>query len=100
MLETLLLEESVRRVRVRLTGRVQGVFFRESTRRRAEALGVTGWVRNVGRDGVEVVFEGEDSAVEAALEFARSGPPFAEVRGFEAVDESPRGESDGFRVLS
>ncbi len=90
----------MRRVRVRVTGRVQGVFFRESTRRRAEALGVTGWVRNVGHDGVEAVFEGEDSAVEAALEFARSGPAFARVRGFEAVDEPPRGESGGFRVLS
>lgn len=90
----------MRRVRVRLGGRVQGVFFRETTRRRADALGLAGWVRNVGRDGVEAVFEGEPDAVEAALEFARRGPALAEVRSFESVDEPPEGEAGPFRVLS
>ena len=90
----------MRRVRARVTGRVQGVFFRETTRRRALALGLAGWVRNLGSEQLEAVFEGEDSAVEQALEFVRVGPALAEVRGFEASDESPEGESGPFRVVS
>lgn len=85
---------------MRVSGRVQGVFFRETTRRRAEALGLAGWVRNVGRDAVEAVFEGDDAAVESALEFVRGGPPLARVRDFEASDEAPEGEPGPFRVLS
>lgn len=90
----------MRRVHVRVTGRVQGVFFREATRRHATALGLGGWVRNVGRDCVEAVFEGEPEAVEAALEFVRAGPPLAQVRGFESEDLAPEGEAGSFRVLS
>ncbi len=82
------------------TGRVQGVFFRETTRRRAEDLGLAGWVRNLGRDRVEAVFEGEAEAVEAAVEFARRGPALARVDGLEVREEPPEGEAAPFRVLS
>jgi acylphosphatase len=75
----------MKRVRVRVTGRVQGVFFRETTRRRAEALGLAGWVRNMGRDCVEAVFEGEEAAVDQALEFVRGGPPLAHVATSETL---------------
>ena len=69
------------RAHVLVSGRVQGVWFRESTRERAEQLGLTGWVRNL-RDGrVEAVFEGEPEAVDAALDFCRTGPRLAHLGG-------------------
>ncbi len=90
----------MRRVRVRAIGRVQGVFFRETIRRRAHDLELAGWVRNVGPDMIEAIFEGEADSVERALEFMRVGPVLAAVRSFEAEDEPPQGESGPFRVLS
>ena len=78
-------------------GRVQGVFFRESTRRRAEAEGVSGWVSNRGDGAVEAVFEGDAGAVERLLEFVRGGPGHAEVTEIEVGEEPPEGVA-GFRV--
>lgn len=87
----------MRRARVIVSGRVQGVFFRDSCRHEAEGRGVTGWVGN-RRDGtVEAVFEGAPDAVEAMVGWCREGPPRATVTGVEVVDEEPRGE-DRFRV--
>jgi acylphosphatase len=86
------------RTRVVVHGRVQGVFFRDSTRRLADQHGVAGWVRN-NRDGsVEAVFEGEAEAVERLVAFSRRGPRGAEVERFEVHDEEPEGLS-GFRVV-
>ena len=77
------------RRRVIVHGRVQGVFFRETTRRRALERGVTGWVRN-RRDGtVEAVFEGEPPAVEEMLRFSREGPEYASVEAVEVLEEEP-----------
>lgn len=85
------------RVRIEVEGRVQGVFFRESTRREAQRLGVSGWVRNRPDGSVEAVFEGEPSMVEAAVEWARRGPERAVVTALRRVDEEPQG-ADGFSV--
>lgn len=69
-----------------ISGRVQGVFFRESMRSEAERLGVTGWVRN-RRDGdVEAVVDGEAGAVEAIVAWARNGPPAARVDTVEVSE--------------
>ena len=88
----------LRRVRVVVSGRVQGVWFRESTRQRALELGVTGWVRNLADGRVEALFEGNASSVRAAIEFVREGPPLARVRDVQ-IHERPAGEtSDRFRV--
>jgi acylphosphatase len=76
---------------------VQGVFFRDTTRRRAEAAGVSGWVRNTAAGSVEAVFEGDPGAVEAMVEFCRRGPSRAEVTSVEVVEEQPEGLS-GFEV--
>jgi acylphosphatase len=77
------------RTRVVVNGHVQGVFFRESVRRRALTEGVSGWVRN-NRDGtVEAVFEGERAAVESMVAFTREGPRGARVDRFEIFDEEP-----------
>jgi acylphosphatase len=86
-----------RRVRVRVRGLVQGVFFRETTRRAALEEGVAGEVRNLPDGSVEAVFEGDPGAVERLIAFARTGPPDAEVTEVEVADERPRGVR-GFRV--
>jgi acylphosphatase len=77
-----------------ISGRVQGVWFRESCRRRAAELGVGGWIRNRADGRVEAVVEGDVAAVDAMVEFCRTGPPRAEVTGIEVVDERPIGETN------
>jgi acylphosphatase len=88
--------ERVRR-RVVVRGEVQGVFFRDSTRSEAQRRGVGGWVSNRGDGSVEAVFEGEPDAVEAVVEWCRSGPSQADVRDVEVAEEPPEG-LDGFRI--
>ena len=80
-----------------VSGRVQGVFFRNTTRRRAEAAGVAGWVGNRADGAVEAVFEGDPAAVEEMVEFCRRGPSRAEVASVEVEEEQPEGLS-GFEV--
>jgi acylphosphatase len=80
------------RIRVTVDGRVQGVYFRESTRRMAAASGLNGWVRNLPDGRVEAAFEGDPAAVASAVEWMRSGPDRAIVTNFE---EHPAEEPDG-----
>ena len=79
------------RRRVVVHGDVQGVFFRDSTRREASGRGVAGWVTNRADGAVEAVFEGESGDVDALVEFCRSGPSRADVRDVEVTDEEPEG---------
>lgn len=79
------------RRRVVARGRVQGVFFRDSTRREARAAGVAGWVTNRADGAVEAVFEGDDGAVERMVAFVRRGPGHADVDDLEVHDEEPEG---------
>jgi acylphosphatase len=76
---------------------VQGVFFRDSTRREAERRGVAGWARNTSDGTVEAVFEGSPDAVEALVEFVRGGPGHASVTHLDVTAEEPEGLS-GFSV--
>lgn len=85
------------RRRVVVTGRVQGVFFRDSCRTTALRLGVAGWVANRGDGAVEAVFEGGAYEVAAMVEWCRSGPPRARVAGIDVVDEPVVGLA-GFRI--
>ena len=91
------LTPDVIRRRVLVDGRVQGVFFRESCRREAEARGVTGWVRNRSDGRVEAVFEAASAAVEAMVAWCRHGPAGARVDEMEVTDEPAEGLSD-FRI--
>jgi acylphosphatase len=79
------------RRRVIVTGHVQGVFFRETTRRRAESRGVAGWVRNRPDGAVEAVFEGEREAVERLVAFCEDGPRGARVDRVDVAAEEPEG---------
>jgi acylphosphatase len=83
--------------RVIVHGRVQGVWFRESTRREAERRRVAGWVRNVPDGTVEAWFEGDEAAVDELVAWVHRGPPAAQVERVEVADERPAGEA-GFRV--
>jgi len=76
-----------------VSGRVQGVWFRDACAREATALGVRGWVRNLADGRVEAVFEGDEPAVAALVEWCRTGPPRARVAGVEVQDEAPVGEA-------
>jgi acylphosphatase len=89
----------VRRVHVRIDGRVQGVFFRASCAEEARRLGVAGWVRNDRRGGVEAVFEGAGPAVAEMVAWCRLGPPLASVHHVDERDEPPTGET-GFRIVA
>jgi acylphosphatase len=79
------------------SGRVQGVFLRDSTRREAERRGVAGWVRNRGDGTVEAVFEGPPDAVAAMVDFVRAGPGEADVRDVDVEPGEPEG-LQGFEV--
>lgn len=79
------------RVRVVIYGWVQGVFFRDTTRRRAEQRGVNGWVRNRADGSVEAVFEGATNGVERLVGWAHRGPSRALVDKVEVYDEAPEG---------
>jgi acylphosphatase len=86
-----------RRCRLVVHGLVQGVFYREATRRRAEEAGVSGWVRNRADGTVEAVLEGEPDAVERVVRFCSEGPRGARVERVERFDERPEGLA-GFSV--
>jgi acylphosphatase len=72
-------------------GLVQGVFFRDSTRRHARRHGVAGWVSNRADGAVEAVFEGEADAVARLVALSREGPPGAQVESIEVTEEEPEG---------
>jgi acylphosphatase len=86
------------RARITVSGRVQGVFFRDHTRRWASSLGLTGWVKNL-RDGrVEALAEGERENILDLISRLREGPPLAQVQDVEVAWEECRDEFKDFRV--
>jgi acylphosphatase len=85
------------RRRVRVTGRVQGVFFRDSCRREAERRSVAGWVTNDTDGSVTAVFEGAGADVDALVAWCHRGPEHAVVDGVQVIDEHPTG-TQGFVI--
>jgi acylphosphatase len=85
------------RVRAVVSGRVQGVWFRQSTAAEAALIGVDGWVRNLANGDVEAVFEGYPAAVAAALDYVGRGPESAVIHEVRTFAEEPTGEQ-GFTV--
>jgi len=80
-----------------VSGRVQGVLFRYSTRNRAKTLGVTGWVRNLSDGRVEAVFEGERDNVEMMIDWARKGSFLAKVKNVDVNWQQYKGKFNDFK---
>jgi len=85
------------RVHVFVSGKVQGVYYRATTREEARELGVDGWVRNLEDGRVEAVFEGDPEAVRAMVAWCHTGSPRAAVDDVAVEHEEPAGES-GFEI--
>ncbi|HEX6710725.1 MAG TPA: acylphosphatase [Rubrobacter sp.] len=86
------------RAHVRVSGQVQGVFFRDSTREKAEVLGLAGWVRNLPDGQVEAVFEGPSQEVREMVRWCEEGPRHASVENVDTDFESAGGDLEGFEV--
>lgn len=86
------------RVRLRIKGRVQGVFFRASAKEAAMNLGVTGWVKNQPDGTVETVAEGKQEALDRFIEWCREGPENASVADVEVDRQEATGEFDTFTI--
>jgi acylphosphatase len=87
------------RLKLIVEGRVQGVWFRESTRKEAERIGVYGWVRNRPEGSVELVAEGAEEKVRKLAAWCRHGPPSARVIRVHETEEPFHNEFTGFEVV-
>ena len=88
-----------RRVRAIISGWVQGVFFRQSARRIAVSLALSGWIRNRPDGKVELAVEGDSASVERIMAWCRIGPDMAAVESVDTIEESPLGQSGEFLIL-
>lgn len=88
----------MQRVHLLISGRVQGVWYRASTRAEADRLGLTGWVRNLSGGQVEAVAEGPRSSLEQLVAWCRRGPPHAVVRSVEPTWSGSEAAFTGFEV--
>jgi acylphosphatase len=86
------------RAHVYVSGQVQGVFFRDSAREKAEHLGLTGWVKNLPDGRVEALFEGPSEKVREVIQWCKQGPPHATVEDVETEFEASQGDLTGFEV--
>lgn len=89
---------NMKRVRVLISGKVQGVYFRAYTKEEADRLGVKGWVRNLPDGRVEALFEGEESLVEEMIKWCHKGSPYSVVTNVEVIEEPYRGEFHDFKI--
>ena len=87
------------RAHVLVSGRVQGVFFRDSTRQKAEELGLAGWVKNTPDGQVEALFEGPSESVREMVDWCQDGPQRAAVENVDVDFEDADGDLEGFEVL-
>ena len=88
----------MKRVRLVISGSVQGVFFRHNTNKEANKLGLKGFVRNLDNGSVEVIAEGEDKKMEQLIEFCKKGPDRARVDNVEIEYEEPKKEFTEFSI--
>jgi len=88
----------MRRVRIAVRGRVQGVGFRATTLKRARELGVAGWVRNRGDGSVEILAEGAADSVQALADWCHHGPRAAAVSNVDIAEEPPGADLVGFEM--
>jgi len=86
------------RARIFISGRVQGVLFRDFTQKRASSLGVTGWVKNLPDGRVEVLAEGEKDKINRLIEKLRQGPRMARVEDLDVKWKEYKGDYSGFQI--
>ena len=86
------------RVHLVITGRVQGVWFRANTQKKAKALDLKGWVKNLSDGRVEAVFEGEKEQIDRIIEWCKKGPSFARVDDVQIQWETPMGDFTTFTI--
>lgn len=86
------------RVHIFVSGLVQGIFFRSSTKKTAQKLGAVGWVRNLPDSRVEIVAEGEKQKIEELVEWVKEGPAVARVDNLDVEYEEYKGEFNSFEV--
>ena len=84
----------VKRVKIVLKGKVQGVFFRDFAKQNANKLGVVGYAKNLRGGDLEIVAQGEEKKVEELVKLCRRGPIFAKVEGVDVVDEAIEDEGE------
>lgn len=87
------------RIHIIISGRVQGVFFRDFTRQQAKSLGLRGWVRNLANGDVEVIAEGEKDKLEALIRVVKIGPPYAQVDNCQIEWSEFQNEFSDFRIV-
>ena len=87
------------RLHVFISGKVQGVYYRQNTATQAQELSISGWIRNLKDGKVEAVFEGEKNNVNKLLDWCHSGPKNAIVSNIEIVNESFKNEYTNFQIL-
>ncbi len=87
------------RIRVIVEGKVQGVYFRQSTKEVADTLGLSGYVKNLKDGNVEVEAEGEESAIKRLIEWLKKGPPLARVTNLHLDYLNPTNDKRGFLIL-
>jgi acylphosphatase len=85
-------------INVKISGIVQGVWFRASTKQKAEQLGITGWVKNTPDGNVEAVFEGDEDIIKEMLQWCQQGPPHARVENVEVKNQDSINGFDNFSI--
>ncbi len=93
-----MVSNEVCRIHAIISGRVQGVFYRASTRDKAVSLGLTGWVRNLPDGRVELVAEGPKDSIDELISWCWDGPTYARVEEVQVQDETPTGEFKEFEI--
>lgn len=91
--------DELTRVHLWIAGRVQGVFFRATTKEEARARGLTGWVRNASDGRVEAEVQGPPDAVDQLIDECRNGPPMAKVTDVEVASIEVQPDESRFRVV-
>ena len=89
----------MKRVHLIISGRVQGVFYRYSTKQKAEQLGIKGWVRNLSNGNVEALLEGDEKNINEMISWCKKGPEHSDVTNIELISEKPINEFEDFKIL-
>ena len=88
----------MKRVHIFANGRVQGVYYRANTEKKALSLGLKGWVRNLNRGQVEIIAEGDDQKIEELVAWCHHGPADAHVTNLDVSYQEPKNEFDKFAI--